>query len=92
MTYTTKLLLRLFISGRTASTESTFRELRTYCDLELHAPYELDVVDLLVTPEAAALHNITVTPTLVRELPLPVSRISGDVAIRSRLLELLNFV
>jgi circadian clock protein KaiB len=86
----TTFLLRLFVSGHTASTDAIIVALRETCGCDLRVDYELEVVDLLVTPEAAEQHNIVVTPTLVRAFPLPACRKSGDVATRDTLLELLH--
>ncbi len=85
-----KVLLRLFITGRTASSETALVKIRAVCEGELHLEYELEVVDLLENPGAAERHNITVTPTLVRELPLPGSRITGDVSSHAQLRSLLG--
>ena len=85
-----KVLLRLFITGRTASSEATLANIRRVCEGELHLEYELEVIDLLENPGAAERHNITVTPTLVRELPLPGSRITGDVSSHAQLRSLLG--
>jgi circadian clock protein KaiB len=86
----TTFLLRLFVSGHSASTDAIIESLRETCGRDLRIDYELEVVDLLVTPEAAEQHDIVVTPTLVRAFPLPACRISGDVATRETLLELLH--
>ncbi len=85
-----KVLLRLFITGRTASSEATLAKIRGVCEGELHLEYELEVIDLLENPGAAERHNITVTPTLVRERPLPGSRIIGDVSSHAQLRSLLG--
>jgi circadian clock protein KaiB len=85
-----KVLLRLFITGRTPSSEATLAKIRGVCEGELHLEYELEVVDLLENPGAAGHYAITVTPTLLRELPLPGSRITGDVASPARLRSLLG--
>jgi len=85
-----KVLLRLFITGHTASLEATLAKIRGVCEGELRLEYELEVVDVLENPAAAERHNITITPTLVRELPLPVSRITGDVSSHAQLRSLLG--
>jgi circadian clock protein KaiB len=85
-----KVLLRLFITGRTASSEATVANIRGMCEGELRLEYELDIVDLLENPGAAERYDITITPTLLRELPLPVSRITGDVTSFDTLRSLLG--
>lgn len=42
--------------------------------------YDLSIVDVLEDPETAEEERILVTPTLVKEGPLPVQRIIGDLS------------
>ena len=75
-----KYLLKLFITGQTPRSARAIANLRRICDEELPAECELSVIDVLQQPQFAEEHKILATPTLLRELPLPVRRIVGDLS------------
>jgi circadian clock protein KaiB len=76
-----KLLLKLFVTGRTPRSERAIYQLRRLCETELksHA-CEIVIVDVLEEPEAAEANRILATPTLIKQSPPPVRRIIGDLA------------
>lgn len=87
-----KIVLQLFVAGRTPRAERAVAVLRRICEREL-AGYdcELVVVDVLADPEQAEVRKIIATPTLIKEFPLPQRRIIGDLAADPReLLAALN--
>lgn len=51
---------------------------------------ELSIIDILHHPEVADQQNILATPTLVREIPLPVQRIVGDFSNRALVMNTLG--
>lgn len=75
-----KIVLHLFIAGRTVRAERAIATLRRICEHEL-ANYEceLNIVDVLAEPQQAEVRRILATPTLIKELPSPVRRIIGDL-------------
>jgi circadian clock protein KaiB len=83
-------VLRLYITGRTAQSESAITNLRRICEQDLAAEYEVEVIDVLERPQLAQDQKILVTPTLVRELPLPARRIAGDLSNREHVLHALG--
>jgi circadian clock protein KaiB len=48
--------------------------------------YELVIVDILERPQLAEEQKILATPTLIRESPLPVRRVIGDLSDKEKLL------
>jgi circadian clock protein KaiB len=81
-----KYVLRLYITGRTTQSDTAISNLRRICEQDLGAEYELEVIDVLERPQLAEDEKILATPTLVRELPLPIRRIVGDMSDREKVL------
>jgi circadian clock protein KaiB len=79
-------ILRLYIAGQTPKTAAVFDNLKRICETHLKGQYEIEVVDLLVTPALAKGDQIVAVPSLVRQLPPPVKKIIGDLANESRVL------
>jgi circadian clock protein KaiB len=52
----------------------------------LQGRYELEVVDIYQNPALAEEEQIIATPTLVKQLPLPLRRIIGDFSDREHVL------
>jgi circadian clock protein KaiB len=75
-----KYILHLYISGLTDRSRRAIASVKTICDQHLPGRYNLRVVDILQNPEEMAGHNIIAAPTLIKELPLPVRRIVGDMS------------
>lgn len=77
----TSVRLRLYVAGRTTRAETAIDNLRRLCEERLGADaYELDIVDVLEHPGSAEQDRILMTPTLVKQTPLPVRRIVGDMS------------
>lgn len=71
--------LRLYISGYTARAARAIDALQRICDAELSGDYEMEVIDVLESPELAENAKILATPTLVKQLPPPLRRMIGDL-------------
>ena len=80
------LRLRLFITGQTPRTKRALTNLHHICSEGLDEKYELEVIDVLEHPQLAEDEKILATPTLIRELPLPVRRVIGDLSDRKQVL------
>jgi circadian clock protein KaiB len=77
-------ILRLYVAGQTPKAAAAFDNLKRICETHLQGKYEIEVVDLLVTPALAKGDQIIAVPSLVRQLPPPVKKIIGDLASESR--------
>lgn len=75
-----KVLLKLFVTGQTIRSGRAIANLRRICEESLGTEYELTIVDVLERPQLAEDERILATPTLIRESPLPVRRIIGDLS------------
>jgi circadian clock protein KaiB len=82
----TNYRLRLYVAGQTPRSIGAFSNLKRICEEHLHGRYELEIVDLLVTPQLARGDQILAIPTLVRRLPEPVKKIIGDLSNTERVL------
>ena len=81
-----KLRLKLYITGQTTTSRSAVTNLRKICEEEFGDRYELVIVDILERPQLAEDERILATPTLTKELPLPLRRIIGDLSNKHKVL------
>jgi len=72
--------LRLYVAGQTPRSLVAFANLRRICEEHLAGRYEIEVIDLMRTPQLAQSDQIVALPTLIRKLPTPVKRIVGDLS------------
>jgi circadian clock protein KaiB len=86
-----KHVLRLYVAGATARSRQALLRVRQLCETELKGNYELQVIDVYQQPTLARDGQIIATPTLVKELPLPVRRLIGNLANITRLFVGLDF-
>jgi circadian clock protein KaiB len=78
--------LRLFVTGTTPRSARAIRNIRTICEDNLKGRYDLEVVDIYQHPERIKPEQIVVTPTLVKELPLPLRKMIGDLSNKEQVL------
>ena len=87
-----RYVLRLFVTGMTTRSARAIKNLRTICDEYLEGRYDLEVVDIYQQPILASKEQIIAAPTLIKNLPLPMRRIIGDMSNRERVLLGLDLV
>ena len=75
--------LRLYVAGQTPKSLSAISKL---CADHLAMKYRIQVIDLIKKPALARDHQIVAIPTLVRSLPVPISKIIGDLSDTERVL------
>jgi circadian clock protein KaiB len=83
-------VLRLYVTGLTPRSTQAITNLRALCEGRLAGRYELDVIDLYQQPELAQGAQLVAAPTLIKELPLPVRRLIGDLSDGQRVLVALD--
>jgi len=81
-----KFLLKLYITGKTPSSEHAIANLNHICQKELSGQYELLVIDVLENPQLAEDERILATPTLIKALPPPLRRVIGDLSDAEKVL------
>jgi circadian clock protein KaiB len=78
--------LRLYVAGQTPKSILALKNLRQICEEHLQGRYEIEIVDLMKTPQLARGDQILALPTLVRRLPEPIKKIIGDLSNTQRVL------
>jgi circadian clock protein KaiB len=81
-----KYLLTLYVTGTSPRAKVAISNLQRLCETELEGQYELEVVDVLENPQRAEDEKILATPTLIKQLPLPLRRVIGDLSDRDKVL------
>jgi circadian clock protein KaiB len=82
--------LSLFVSGASDLAARAIANARQLCEIYLVGHYHLSVIDVHEDVEAVRISHVLATPTLVRNLPLPVRRVVGDLSHTDRVLHRLD--
>lgn len=72
--------LTLYVAGQTPKSLAAISNLKKIAAEHLDGHYDIEVVDLRQNPKLAKEHSIVAIPTLVRELPVPLRKIIGDLS------------
>ena len=75
-----KYILKLYISGNTPRSQRAVANLQAFCHRELPQQSIIEIIDINQSPEVAEAEKILITPTLIKEFPLPQERIIGDIS------------
>jgi circadian clock protein KaiB len=78
--------LRLYVAGQSPKSLRAFANLKKICEQHLKGKYTIEIIDLLKNPQLAAGDQIIAIPTLVRQLPVPIKAIIGDLSDEARTL------
>ncbi len=81
-----KFKLRLYVTGKTPKSERAIANLKEICERDLKDLYELQIIDVLESPQLAENEKILATPTVIKELPPPLKRIIGDLSNSEKVL------
>ncbi len=87
-----KFVFKLYVSGNTLRSQRAIANLKAFCDRELPHESKIEIVDVVKFPEIAELEKILITPTLIREIPLPKEKIIGDLSNTKVLFSALNLL
>jgi circadian clock protein KaiB len=83
-------LLTLFVSGASEISAMAIGNARSLCENYLPGRYRLQVVDVHRDPAKMMAHNVLAAPTLLRERPLPIRRLVGDLSDTGKVLAALD--
>lgn len=75
-----RYVLRLYITGTTPHAARAIVNIRKICEEHLQGRYDLEIVDISLSPTLAKSEQIIAAPTLVKKLPLPLRRFIGDMS------------
>ena len=74
--------LTLFVNGASVRSANAVSDVSSMCETYLAGRFQLDVADVQADAGLVRRLDILVSPTLVRERPLPVRRLVGDLSDR----------
>ncbi len=86
MSNTERWDLRLYTAGQSPKSLAALSNLKRICDEHLAGRYSIEVVDLMKNPRLAKDDEVVAIPTLVRKLPQPLRKITGDLSDEERAL------
>ena len=72
--------LKLYTAGKSVKSVTALANLKRYCEKHLTGNYAIEVIDLLVHPQLAAMDQIFAIPTLIRKMSIPIRHIIGDLS------------
>ena len=72
--------LRLYVAGQTAKSQAAIENLNRICAEHLAGRYSIEVIDLIERPQLARGDQIFAIPTVVRQIPVPMRKIIGDLS------------
>ncbi len=85
-------VLRLYVSGATPRSVAAIENIKEICESHLKGHYDLQVIDIYQQPELARSAEIIAAPTLIKQLPLPLRKILGDLSETERVLVGLDLI
>ena len=81
-----QMILRLYIAGQTPKSLTALNNLKKLCTQYITQTYKIEVIDLMEQPDLAQQDQVVAIPTLVRNLPIPIRKIIGDLSNTDRVL------
>ncbi len=79
-------VLRLYVAGATPNSLRAIENIRKICAEHLKGGFDLEIIDIYQQPLLAKEGQIIAAPTLIKELPLPLRRLIGDLSQTERIL------
>ncbi|NWJ48384.1 MAG: thiol-disulfide isomerase [Chloroflexi bacterium] len=73
-------ILRLFVTGTTPKSAQAIQNIQRICEEHLQGRYKLEVIDIYQQPEKAKEAQIVAVPTLIKQLPLPLRKVVGNLS------------
>ncbi len=87
-----KYVLRLYISGATPKSMRAIENIKRLCETRLKGRYDLEIIDVYQQPGRVAADQVVAAPTLIKQLPLPVRQLIGDLSSEEHVLLGLDLV
>ena len=75
-----RYILRLYVCGASALSRRAITNIKAICNTYLDGRFDLEVIDIYQTPSLAKDEQIIAAPTLIKQLPLPLRRLVGDLS------------
>lgn len=75
-----RFVLKLYVTGATARSLRAIANVKAICEQYLKGRYRLEVVDIYRSPERLSKDQIVAVPALIKQLPVPVRLLVGDLS------------
>jgi circadian clock protein KaiB len=72
--------LTLYISGASPNSARAIANLKNICEKYISGKYELEIIDVYQQPSKAKSDHLIALPMLVKQFPLPVKKLFGDLS------------
>jgi circadian clock protein KaiB len=89
---TEKYVLRLYIAGNNFRSQTAVENVKKICEEYLPGRYELEVIDIYQDHSKNVVDLVLAAPTLIKNLPLPLRKIVGDMTRKEKVLIGLDLV
>lgn len=76
----TNHVFRLYIAGEAPNSLRAQTNLTEICKSYLPGIYQIEIIDVIKSPELALKDNVLMTPMLIRISPAPVCKIVGSLS------------
>lgn len=85
-------VLRLYVAGNNRRSQAAIENVKKICEDYLKGRYELEVIDIYQDRTKNLVDLVLAAPTLIRNLPLPLRRVIGDMSRKEKVLIGLDLV
>ncbi len=83
---TDRLILHLYVANMNFKSVQAIENIKAICEENIPGQYDLDIIDILEHPAIAREKQIIAAPTLIKETPMPLRRLVGNMSDRARVL------
>lgn len=81
-----RYVLRLYVAGMSPRSQRAIENIKNIFETSYKGSYALEVIDIYQHPEQAKEAQILAVPMLIKQLPLPIRRLIGDMSDEDRVL------
>jgi circadian clock protein KaiB len=85
-----EIIFKLYVTGNNQRAKNAINNLRE-CLGEYFEEHELEIIDVLESPDEAEADDIVATPTLIKTNPGPSQRVIGDMSNPQKIIRSLGF-
>ncbi len=79
-------ILRLYVASMSFKSIQAIKNFNDICEESMSGQYDLDIIDISEQPALAREKQIVAMPTLIKETPLPLRRLVGNMSDKKRVL------
>jgi circadian clock protein KaiB len=89
---TEKIILKLYITGASPNSLRAVENIKQICDDYASYDYDLEIIDIYQRAECAEQEQLTALPVLIKKLPLPKRKITGDLSDKNKVLKAMGIM